>query len=84
MDTMDIHLEAIHGWKCPDYIINWVERLLDEVTAKVFDRCLAAAATDISRDDDIDTLAVTPSEYLLADKTKLLYAHLIGQLNTDL
>ena len=74
MNAIDIQLGAIHGWKCPDFILNRVKRSPDEVTAKVFERCLAEAATDISRDDGIDTLAATPSEYLFADKTKFLYA----------
>ena len=61
-NAVDIQLEAVHGWRCPDYILNRVKRSPDEMTAGVFARCLAEAAIDISKDDDIAAVAPDPSE----------------------
>ena len=69
LNAVDIQLEAVHGWKCPDYILNRVKRSRDEMTAAVFARCLAEATVDISKDDDITALAPDPSEHPLAEKT---------------
>ena len=54
VNAIDIQLEASHDWTCPDYILIRPKRSLDEETVKVFERCLAEAAVDISRDDDIE------------------------------
>ena len=47
-------------------------------------KCLAEAAIDIDR--DLDNLALAPSEsdYIFAEKTKFVYAYLMGYVNTDL
>ena len=42
------------------------------------------AAVDIERDEDYEALGPDPSDYIFAEKTKFLYAYLIGKLSTDL
>ena len=61
-NAMDIQLEAIHGWKCADYALNRIKRSDGEIDAKVLERCLAEAAVDIERADDIEALGPDPSE----------------------
>ena len=73
-NAMDIQLEAIHVWKCANYVLNWIKRSDDEIDAKVLEKCLGEAAVDIERDDDIDALGPDSSEYVFAEKTKFLYA----------
>ena len=37
-NAMDIQLEAIHGWKCADYVLNRIKRSDDEIDAKVLEK----------------------------------------------
>ena len=60
------------------------QEVRDDITAEVLSKCLAEAAIDIDRDEDHLALAPTESDYIFAEKTKLLYAYIIGKLNTDL
>ena len=83
-NAVDIQLQAVHGWSCSDYIINRVKRCPDPMTAEMFERCLAEASVDISSDSDIYALAPDASEYPFAEKTKFLYAYLMGKLSMDL
>ena len=82
--AVDIQLEAVHGWSCSDYILHRVKRCPDAMTAETFARCLAEASVDILSDPDISQLAPDPSEYPFAEKTRFLYAYLMGRLSTDL
>ena len=55
-NAMDIHLEAIHAWKWADYVPNRIKRSEGDIDSKVLEKCLAEAAVDIERDDDIEAL----------------------------
>ena len=54
------------------------------MTSETFGRCLAEASVDISADPDIEQLAPDSSEYSFAERTRFLYAHLMGKLSTDI
>ena len=83
-NAVDIQLEAVHAWSCADYILNRAKRCADPMTPETFARCLDEATVDISSDPDIDMLAPDPSEHPFAERTRFLYAYLMGKWSADL
>ena len=74
-NAINIQLEAIHGWKCIDYVLNQIKTSDDEIDAKVLERCLAEADVDIERDDVVDALGPSPVRTCLP-KRRHLFLHL--------
>ena len=67
-NAVNIHLEAVHGWSCFDYILNCVKRCPDSMNAEIFGRCLAEVSVYISSDPDVEQLSPDPSEYPYAER----------------
>ena len=58
INAMDLQLEAIHGWKCPEFILNRIKRSPTEITQELFqDVIMKQVSNDISSDNNIDLLA---------------------------
>jgi hypothetical protein len=47
MNAVDLQLEAVHGWRHADLILNRVKRSEDPIDAEVFERCLHEAGLEI-------------------------------------
>ena len=52
MTAVDIQLEAVHGWRHADYILNRIKRSEDLTDAEVLERCLIEAGEEIDKAED--------------------------------
>ena len=52
MNAVDPQLEAVHGWRHADIILNWIKRSEDPIDAEVLERCLVEAGEEIDKLED--------------------------------
>ena len=73
-NAVDLQLEAVHGWRHADIILNRVKRSEDPIDADVFERCLHEAGVEIDAIEGPadDFHPHVKHEYTCADRTKFL------------
>ena len=81
---MDLQLEAVHGWRHADIVLNRVKRSEDPIDAGSPERCLTEAGDEIDKLDGDNFDPHVKHEYPFSEMSKFLYAYMINKLNTDL
>ena len=69
---MDLQLEAVHGWRHADIILNRIERSEDPIDAEVLERCLIEAGEEIDKLEDDFLPVPDKGEYPFSEKSKFL------------
>ena len=91
IDTVDMSLELLHGWKMPNLVLNHVRRAKVAIDTEVLTDCIDKANVDLrklqadmkidaTRGDDVDQLM----DYPFQERTTFLNAFLVGKLNSNL
>ena len=91
IDTVEMSLELLHGWKIPNLVLNHVRRAKVAIDTEVLTDCIQKANGDLEKmqsdmkiehqsEDEVDQLM----DYPFQERTTFLNAFLVGKLNSNL
>ena len=91
IDTVDVSLDPLHGWKIPNLVLNHVRRVKVAIDTEVLTDCINNANADLVQlqadmkidpksGDDFDQL----TDYTFQERTTFLNDFLVGKPNSNL
>ena len=84
LNALDSQLEAVHGWRHADIVLNRVKRSEDPIDADSLERCLTEAEDEIDKLEGDNFDPHVKHNYPFSERSKFLYAYMINKLNTFL